>query len=101
MLVACPVAVGTALSTWGRAAPRADPSERDYRTGLLPRVLASKRSLGHAWRTRAGGSHRAASTLARCQVVRSRWLRRRSARSQWRATWVRNARIARRFVGTA
>ena len=29
------VAVGTALS--GR--PRTDPSERDYRTGLLPRVV--------------------------------------------------------------
>ncbi len=34
-------------SLWTRAAPRTDPSERDYRTGLLPRVLASKRSVGH------------------------------------------------------
>jgi len=41
------VAVGTALSTWGRAAPRTDPSGRDYRTGLLPRVLTSKRWSGY------------------------------------------------------
>lgn len=40
------IAVGTALRSKARAAPRTDPSERDYRTRLLPRVRASKRSQG-------------------------------------------------------
>ncbi len=40
------VAVGTALHPGGRAAPRSDPSVRNYRTGLLPRVLTRKRSVG-------------------------------------------------------
>ncbi|MBC7978795.1 MAG: tryptophan-rich sensory protein [Myxococcales bacterium] len=41
------VAVGTVLRRQPtRTAPRTDPSERHYRTGLLPRVLASKRSSG-------------------------------------------------------
>jgi hypothetical protein len=35
---------GPHLSTW--AAPRTDPSERHYRTRLLPRVRSSKRSHG-------------------------------------------------------
>jgi hypothetical protein len=36
------VAVGTALAD----GPRTDPSVRDYRTGLLPQVLAAKRASG-------------------------------------------------------
>jgi len=40
------VAVGTGLRTWARPAPRTDPSERNYRTGLLPWVMAAKRSEG-------------------------------------------------------
>jgi hypothetical protein len=48
------VAVGTALA----GGPRTDPSVRDYRTGLLPQVLAAKRTSGKGCITRAGGSHR-------------------------------------------
>ena len=39
------VAVGTALRLRVRAAPRTDPSERDYRTGLLPRVCGGEADL--------------------------------------------------------
>ncbi len=42
-----PIAVGTALITWGRAAPRTDPSVQNYRTRLLPRVRSSKRFQGY------------------------------------------------------
>ena len=43
------VAVGTALRPFrARAAPRADPSVRGYRTGLLPRVRRSK-ALRRSW----------------------------------------------------
>ncbi|MCY0994165.1 hypothetical protein OV203_43955 [Nannocystis sp. ILAH1] len=41
------IAVGTALRPSARAAPRTDPSERNYRTRLLPRVRSSKRSQGY------------------------------------------------------
>jgi hypothetical protein len=61
-----------------RAAPRSDPSVRDYRTGLLPRVRASKRTLGQGCVMRTGGSHRLARRFIRSQVRRERWLRRRS-----------------------
>ena len=60
------VAVGTAL----RTAPRADPSERNYRTGLLPRVRASNRTLGHGCLIRAWGSHRVARRSMRFQFRR-------------------------------
>jgi hypothetical protein len=30
----------------GRAAPRTDPDVRNYRIGLLPQVLAAKRTFG-------------------------------------------------------
>jgi len=65
-----------------RAAPRTDPSGRNYRTGLLPRVRASKRSSGHGCRIRARGIHRRSRTIIRVSVIRSRWLRRRSALCQ-------------------
>ena len=95
------IAVGTGLSSGVRPAPRADPSERNYRTGLLPRVLASKRSSGQGCRMRTGGIHRWASRRIRCQLVRSRWLRRRSARCQCRVTWSRNRSSDGPLVGTA
>ena len=69
-----------------RTAPRTDPSEQHYRTGLLPRVRTSKRSSGQGCVTRGRGSHRCAMAFIRSQFVRSRWLRRRSACSQWRTT---------------
>ena len=72
------VAVGTALT----GGPRTDPSVRDYRTGLLPRVRASKRTLGQGCVMRTGGSHRVARRFIRSQVRLVRWLRRRSARSE-------------------
>ena len=40
-----------------RAAPRTDPGVQNYRTGLLPRVLAAKLTLGWGRTMRAGGSH--------------------------------------------
>ena len=52
---------------------------RDYRTGLLPQVLAAKRSAGKGCLTRAGGSHLFARRFIRPQVSRVFWLRRRSA----------------------
>src|SRR5512142_2319882 len=101
LIVTAVVAVGTALRRKTRAAPRADPSGRNYRTGLLPWVLASKRSVGQGWRTRAGGSQRLASRFVRAQSVLSCWLRRRSVLCQHRTTWVRNALTANALVGTA
>ena len=50
--------------------PRADPSERNYRTGLLPWVLASNRTFGQGCVIRAAGSHRASSRPIRSQVRR-------------------------------
>src|SRR6266511_2528917 len=95
------VAVGTALRLVARAAPRADPSERDYRTGLLPWVRASNRTLGHGCMIRAGGSHRVARRSMRFQFRRVRWLRRRSALCQCLVAWVRNALTASLLPGTA
>ena len=59
--------------------PRADPSVRHYRTGLLPWVVAAKRISGNGCRMRVRGSHRVARRFIRFQVSRVRWLRRRSA----------------------
>jgi hypothetical protein len=85
------VAVGTALrsgrddlSTPPRAAPRADPSVRDYRTGLLPWVMAANRCSGQGCRIRGRGSHCSARRSIRSQLSRCFWLRRRSALSQCR-----------------
>ncbi len=77
-----PVAVGTALS----GAPRTDPSVQNYRTGLLPRVLASKRASGQACCIRGFGIHLSAKSRIRSHVSRFRWLRGRSACRQWRVT---------------
>ncbi len=67
-------AVGTAL--FYRAAPRTDPSVRDYRTGLLPRVLASKRSKGQGCWTFGRGIHRSSNRALRAAVMWPRSLRR-------------------------
>ena len=82
------------------ATDRADPSVRDYRIGLLPWVLALKRTSGKGCITRAGGSHRFARRFIRVQVMRMRWLRRRSALNQCRVAWVRKAATAWVFPGT-
>ena len=74
-----------------RAAPRTDPSVRNYRTGLLPQVLAAKRTSGKGCFTWAGGIHRVARRFIRSQFNRVRWLRRRSALNQCRVTWSRKA----------
>ena len=66
------VAVGTSLSTWGRLAPRADPSVQNYRTGLLPWVMASKRTLGHGCWILGFGTHRSANRFIRPQFIRCR-----------------------------
>ena len=52
-------AVGTVIA----AAPRSDPGERNYRTGLLPWVMTLNRTSGRGWRRRAGGSHRSVSCI--------------------------------------
>jgi hypothetical protein len=50
------VRVGT-WSTPPRAAPRTDPSVRDYRTGLLAWIRASRRWEGQGCLIWAGGIH--------------------------------------------
>src|ERR1019366_7864423 len=84
-----------------RAAPRTDPYGRNYRIGLLPRVLASKRTLGWGCTMRTGGSHRSMRRLILCQVRRCRWLRQRSARSQQRPAWRWKVPTASMLPGTA
>jgi len=76
------VAVGTAFLQWVRAAPRTDPSVQRYRTGLLPRVRASKRCSGQGCEIGVRGSQRASSRRIRAHGSRRHWLRRRSARCQ-------------------
>jgi transposase-like protein len=61
------VAVGTTLRQKVRAAPRTDPSERHYRTGLLPRVRASKRCSGQRCEMGVRGSQRATERRIRAQ----------------------------------
>lgn len=63
--------------------------------------VAAKRSSGQGCSTRTDGSQRVARVFIRCHVIRSRWLRRRSACSHARAIWVRNAAKRRTLVGTA
>src|SRR5664279_2640429 len=83
------------------AAPRTDPSVRNYRTGLLPRVLAARATLGWGRTMRAEGNHVAAIRPYRAQVIRCRWLRRRSVSNQCRRTWSRKAVAASMLPGTA
>ena len=78
-----------------RAAPRTDPSVRNYRTGLLPQVLAARRVAGKGCITRARGSHRSTIRSIRAQLIRLRWLRRRSALNQCRVTCLRKALTSR------
>jgi hypothetical protein len=75
-----PIAVGTAVAN----GPPHRSQRARQRTGLLPRVRASKRWLGQGCRIRGSGSHRASRPSMRFQVSRSFWLRRRSAWSQSR-----------------
>lgn len=91
------VGVGTALAN----DPRTDPSMRNCRTRLLPRVRTSKRTSGNGCATRAGGSHHFARRPIRAQVSHVRWLRRRSASYQLRVTWVRKTATASVSPGTA
>ena len=84
-----------------RPAPRTDPGVRNYRTGLLPWVLASSRTFGYGCMTRTFGSHRVSSRLIRAQVIVVRWLRRRSVLSQSRVTCLRKAPTAWVLSGTA
>jgi hypothetical protein len=72
-------------------APRTDPSERNYRTGLLPWVRASKRRSGQGWAICRNGSHRFRKRCIRAHVSRVRWLRRRSDDRQSRTTSERKA----------
>src|SRR5665213_1951626 len=63
------IAVGTALG--GVERPPRRSSVRDYRTGLLPRVRALKRTLGKkGCIIRAGGSHRVTRRFIRVQLRR-------------------------------
>jgi hypothetical protein len=84
-----------------RAAPRTDPSVRDYRTGLLPQVLAAKRTSGKGCITRGLGSHRFAIRFIRTQFNRARWLRRRSRLRQSLIAWNRRSFTASELPGTA
>ena len=64
-------------------------------------VLAAKRTSGKGCIARARGSHRFAIGFIRVQLIRVRWLRRRSALYQCRVAWVRKAATASVFPGTA
>jgi hypothetical protein len=68
------------------AAPRTDPGERHYRTGLLPRVMTSNRQSGQGCRSFGLGTQRAASRIIVRHVSLCRWLRRRVQRSRFRRT---------------
>jgi hypothetical protein len=68
---------------------------------ILPWVLAAKRTLGWGCTMRAGGSHRSPIRANRSQVIRLRWLRRRSASRQSLLTWSRKAETASMLPGTA
>ena len=57
-------------------APRTDPSERNYRTGLPPQVRRQRRCSGQGCTMRGAGSQRRAIRHMRCQVMRALWLRR-------------------------
>ena len=64
--------------------PRTDPSERDYRTGLLPWVLTYRLRTGNGWSTLAGGIQFLTRRVILAQFNLWRWLRRRSALSHKR-----------------
>lgn len=84
--------------------PSTDPSERDYRTELLPQVVTPKRRNGHGSHTRPGGSRNSMSRRIRFQFTPPVWQRRLRARCQRRPTWkpnARNARLARPPARTA
>ncbi len=49
---------------------KSDPSERNYRTGLLPRVVAAKRTSGYGCRMRGAGNHLSTRRFIRVQVSR-------------------------------
>ena len=55
------VAVGTAIAR----RPRTDPGERNYRTGLPPRVMTSNRQSGQGCRSFGLGSQRSAIRIIR------------------------------------
>jgi hypothetical protein len=59
------------------AAPRTDPGERNYRTGLPPRVMTSNRQSGQGCRSFGLGNQCAAIRIILWHVSRCRWLRRR------------------------
>src|SRR5215470_17370441 len=63
--------------------------------------VTAKRASGQGWRMRGCGSHRLARRTMRSQVIRCRWLRRRSTRSHSHLTCSRKASKRRPFNGTA
>ena len=72
---------GVTVSVCGRdagrpGAPRTDPSERNYRTGLPPQVRRQRRCSGQGCTMPGAGSQRRAIRHMRCQVMRALWLRR-------------------------
>ena len=52
------------------AAPRTDPGERNYRTGLLPRIMTSNRQSGQGCRSFGLGNQRAAIRIILWHVSR-------------------------------
>jgi hypothetical protein len=64
---------------------------RDYRTGLLPWVRGGDARLGERVRGAGLGIYQVAMRFILAQVIRVRWVRRRSALRQCRITWVRKA----------
>ena len=90
------VAVGTALA----GGPPRRSQRAGYCTGLLPWMVA-KRACGNGCTVRVWGIHRVAMRFILSQVIRVRWLRRRSALRQCRISWVRKAFTASLWPSTA
>src|ERR1700732_2226755 len=63
--------------------------------------LAAKRRVGWGWRVLALGIQRWSNGQTRPHVIRSRWLRRRSARYQRQMTWARKLFKLSMLPGTA
>ncbi len=70
-----------------RTAPRTDPRMRDYRTGLLPWILASIRLSGYGWQIRGVGIHRFTILAIFAYEIRCFWLLCRSIPSPSTAMW--------------
>src|SRR4249919_3735865 len=92
------VTVGTALA--GGPPHRSQRAELPHWAPTFG-CIAAKRACGNGCTVRVWGIHRVAMRFILAQVIRVRWLRRRSALRQCRIIWVRKAFTASLLPGTA